>query len=124
MKFIKILLFLTASALLFSIYYFLNTSKHQVLSSGDIFTHRSIKENGLCGQEEIVRANDNFHIATLNLCEDNIEKIYVENEWIIVKTSCNRVYRKNVATNEDGIITTNQTCAGGSLSKIKKLVNF
>ncbi len=73
--------------------------------------------NGLCGIETVWKKGDPHWKALfyIRVCEDNVDSIMSEGQWIVVHTSCERELRKNMETGEE-VEKNEGKCFGGSIS--------
>ncbi|MDO8407914.1 MAG: hypothetical protein Q7S95_01610 [bacterium] len=117
--FVGPLLLVIVAILLVGGYFVLKNTKSVVRELGafTIAEFRYFTPNpSFCGKWQITRKSDNLNIATLLVCEDNIDSVRTDGDWVIVETDAGRSYRKNLITGEDEI----QNAGGvGGLSKVE-----
>jgi hypothetical protein len=72
--------------------------------------------NGLCGNEKIWKKDDPHwkQLFNISVCEDNVDSIMSEGQWIVVHTSCERELRKNMETGEE-VEKNEGKCFGGGI---------
>ena len=75
--------------------YIRNFGEYSVGMTGSLF-------NGLCGIEKVwkIGGAHSQELFRYGICEDNVETIYSEGDWIVLRTSCGRELRKNIVTDE------------------------
>ena len=120
MKWIFIVSIVIVIGVLIGTYYFTTEKNAVVLNERDEFINTLVgNPNPLCGDEEVTRKKDGLHIVTLRLCEDSIEDIRVEGEWVVVTSFCGRIFQRNMRTDEEifGNDSIRAGCVGG-MSKV------
>lgn len=64
------------------------------------FKVRETRRTEFCGTDEVLDSNEKS-IVMLSVCEDNICTIQKDDDWIEVKTTAGRSYKKNIKTGEE-----------------------
>jgi len=70
-----------------------------------------------CGNDEILFASSSRHVVTVGLCEDNMEEISQQGDWVYGTTTTGRTFRANFITGKREILKAQGTHGfGGGIS--------
>lgn len=65
---------------------------------GYVVTAVGGRGNPFCGDDQVTRASDGKYITTLSLCEDNIDSIRADGEWVTIETTMQCTYKEHLLT--------------------------
>ena len=82
------------------------------------YTIQTRNNNGLCGDDRVIDSTGN-PLVTLRMCEDNVDAISNDGEWLIITSTTGRFYKRNLTTGEEILSNKPTHGFGGGIGKIE-----